>query len=263
MRGPSQHGGGPSPRGGGEEGLPTWLRGALGVGPASARLAGAASGDPTSSCWSLPFAFLRTTDHPRQVSRCAVSTAAMGDPETFLCRSFWWHSTPRCRGKHWLLSMTVAPGATAAHVRVCVHACTWTCVCACGCVLARGPVCVCYAAGLKGKGLCSLVSGEPGDQLVIELQDGCRASGVGVGVGLGEAWLLPQGCPARPGPARMLIRVSMWPHLSHTLGCVCRARSLWGAGLRGSRCPQAGRGCPQAGFQGQLPSCSSEPQSSS
>lgn len=200
MRGPSQHGGGPSPRGGGEEGLPTWLRGALGVGPASARLAGASSGDPTSSCWSLPFAFLRTTDHPRQVSRCAVSTAAMGDPETFLCRSFWWHSTPRCRGKHWLLSMTVAPGATAAHVRVCVHACTWTCVCACGCVLARGPVCVCYAAGLKGKGLCSLVSGEPGDQLVIELQDGCRASGVGVGVGQGEAWLLPQGCPARPSP---------------------------------------------------------------
>lgn len=61
-------------------------------------------------------------------------------------------------------------------------------------------LCVCYAAGLKGKGLCSLVSGEPGDQPVIELQDGCRALGVGVGVGLGEAWLLPQGCSARPSP---------------------------------------------------------------
>lgn len=216
----------------------------------------------------LVFAFLRTTDHPRQVSRCAVGTAAVGDPTG--ARDL---SVPLVLvAQHPMVQretlVAFNDGGPWGHSRpcvcVCVHVCAWTCVCGGGvCVLARGPVCVCYAAGLKGKGLCSLVSGEPGDQPVIELQDGCRALGVGMGVGLGEAWLLPQGCPARPGPSHMLLRVSMWPRLSHTLRCVCRACSLWGAGLRGSRCPQAGRGCPQAGFQGQLPSCSSEPQSSS
>lgn len=166
-----------------------------------------------------------------------------------------------------MLSMMVPLGATA--TRVCVCTCVHGPVCVHAgvclhmdlCVHAHGPVCVCSLAGLKGKALCSLVSGEPGDQPIIELQDGCRGLGVGVGVGLGEQGSCPRA--AQPYPAHMVIRVSVLPHLSHTLGCVCRARSLWGAGLRGCPCPQAGRECPQARFWSQLPSCSSEPQSSS
>lgn len=102
--------------------------------------------------------------------------------------------------------MMVPLGATA--TRVCVCTCVHGPVCVHAgvclhmdlCVHAHGPVCVCSLAGLKGKALCSLVSGEPGDQPIIELQDGCRGLGVGVGVGLGGAGLLPQGCPALPGP---------------------------------------------------------------
>lgn len=113
------------------QGLPVWLRGAVGVGPASARLACASSGAPTSSCWSLPFSEPQTIlgRYPGVQWAQQPWGTPLG-PETFLCHSFWWHSTPWCRGKHWLLSMTVAPGATAAHVCVCV------------CMYAHGPVCV-------------------------------------------------------------------------------------------------------------------------
>ena len=61
-----------------------------------------------------------------------MGTAAMGDPTGARDLSVplvLVAQHPTVQREHWLLSMTVAPGASAAHVRVCVHVCAWTCVC--------------------------------------------------------------------------------------------------------------------------------------
>lgn len=103
------------------QGLPTWLRGAVGVGSASARLAGASSGAPTSSCWSLPFFEPQTILGRYPVVQWARKPQGTPlGPETFLCHSLRWHSAPQCRKRHWLLSMTADPGATATRVCVCM-----------------------------------------------------------------------------------------------------------------------------------------------
>ena len=160
----------------------------------------------------LVCAFLRTADHPRQVSSCAVGTEATGDHTGPRDLSVPFALVAQCPAaqKETLVAFNNGGPWGRSHpcvcVCACVHTCARTCVCACRCVCtwtcvcARGPVSVCSSGGLKGKGLYSLVSGEPGDQPVIELQDGYRGLGVGVGVGPGEARLLSQGCPALPSP---------------------------------------------------------------
>ena len=127
------------------QGLPTWLRGAAGVGSASAWLAGASSGAPTSSCWSVPFLEPQTIlgRYPAVQWARKPQGTTLG-PETFLCRLLWWHSALQRRRRHWLLSITVDPGAAATRVCVCVHVCTHAHgpVSVHAGVCARGPVCV-------------------------------------------------------------------------------------------------------------------------
>lgn len=93
----------------------------------------------------LVFAFLRTTDHPRRVSRCAVGTAAMGDPTGARDLSVplvlvAQHPTVQREtlaafndGGPWGLSRPCACVCARMRMDLCVRvwmcACTWTCVC--------------------------------------------------------------------------------------------------------------------------------------
>ena len=125
------------------QGLPTWLRGAVGVGSASAQLAGACSGAPTSSCWSLAFSEPQTILGRYPVVQWAQKPwgTPLG-PRDVSVPLVLVAQRPAVQ-KETLVAFNDGAPWGHSHLCVCVHMCAWTCVCACGCMLAHGPVCAC------------------------------------------------------------------------------------------------------------------------